>query len=299
MAWPPQARALSAGLVLGSVGVMVRISRLPTPALIVYRSWVGALFFLGLLYLLRGRRALVPAKHRIAVVLSGACLAGVWIGVFGGVRATSVGVVLMIFYLGPLIAAPIAWRVFGERPSLNALVAFLVALLGLVLIVWSESSVGHLEGVALASLGAISFCGQILTGRLLARHYGALRTLAYQTAVAAMLVSPLLGFSGFSRPTGLDLILVLALGLVMGTGILLWLSSMERMRAFESAIFMYTEPASSVLWAALFLGEVPRSQSLLGSILIFGAALLYARALHAAEIRERLENHGAMSVSGW
>lgn len=77
---------------------------------------------------------------------------------------------------------------------------------------------------------------------------------------------------------------LLTLGVVhTGLAGFLFLGGLRRVRADRAAILMYVEPASAVVFAALFLAEPLSATTVIGGLMVIGGGVLVTR------LEERVE----------
>lgn len=76
--------------------------------------------------------------------------------------------------------------------------------------------------------------------------------------------------------------------LFTGLGGLVFWESIRYMPVAAASVIMYLEPASAVIWAAAFLGEVPNTTTWLGVGLVVASGVVAATASSAAAEEEIL-----------
>ena len=78
--------------------------------------------------------------------------------------------------------------------------------------------------------------------------------------------------------TANDVLLLLALGILCtALAHTLFIGSLRRVSAHTASVVAALEPVYGIALAALLLGEVPSPRTLVGALLILGAALLATR----------------------
>ena len=108
---------------------------------------------------------------------------------------------------------------------------------------------------------------------------------AYEHSVAALVMTPWAVGALFDVPweqagnpsafEGWWELLILGVVLTGITGVMYW-AAVSRLPVAGVGVIMFLEPASAVIWAALFLGETPGVASTIGVILVIGAGILAA-----------------------
>lgn len=254
----------------GTIPLIVRSVDLSAQQLVSMRLLLGAVPLLAIL-LSRG----VPRLHRaewLKVIGLGALLAFHWVAFFRSLTATTVAIALVLVYLAPVAMATLAPIVLGESLRGRAALALAVALAGVVLVARPGEG-ATTEGVVAGLLAAASFTGLVLAGKPLAQRIGPLRLAALETAVAALIMVP---WAVSALPEALESwwqLTILGVLLTGLAGYVYW-RSVATLPVATVAVLSYMEPASAVVWAALFLGETGDPVTWLGVVLVLiaGAA---------------------------
>jgi drug/metabolite transporter (DMT)-like permease len=223
-------------------------------------------------------RLRVPQVRRWRLVLSGVLLALHWVTFFESIKLTTVAVALAVLYLGPIAAAILAGPLFGEHVGSRIWVALAVALLGTLLVVqpW-QTDVADPLGVAMAALSAALLAGVMLAGKPVAKDLGGLTMATGELIVASVLLAPAT-YQALTQ-NGEFIVNFLILGALFTglAGFVFW-ESMRHVPVAAVSVVMYLEPASAVVWAALFLGEIPNALSWIGVLLVIVGGLVAASA---------------------
>ena len=256
-------------------------------ALVVARIGIAALVVLPFaLVALRGRWFLLRRNAGLITLYGVLAVAGAQFCYFSAVQYMQVGPAILIEYTAP--AAVVVWMWFrhGQRPGLMTLVGAGLAALGLVLVLDLLSGADlSLPGV-LWALGAMVGCatffiinGDDTTG--LPPIVLATSGLVVGTVAIALLglvgVLPMhastsaVTYAGSSfawwQPLVVLAVVTAALSYVTGVAAARLLGS--RLASFVSL----TEVVSSVFWAWLLLGELPRPVQIAGGLLILAGVV--------------------------
>jgi drug/metabolite transporter (DMT)-like permease len=272
--------ALGAAVLWGVSGTVAAdvFDKVPPPRIAEVRALVAALFLIPYAGV-RGR--LRTQGHLARLVVFGIVLATVHVTYYWAMEGLGVGPGVTVQFLAPILV--LLWLRFarGRNAPTGAWVAAMVAVVGLVLVTraWETAS---LDGWAmLAGLGsAVTFATYLLMGEELSRRIGAVTTLAYGFAVAAvfwLVVQPLWTF-----PAGLEMrdISELVWVGVGGTMIpfLLEMAALRRAAAGLVGVIATVEPviASATAWA--FLAQALHPVQVVGGVIVVGAVMLVQRA---------------------
>ena len=262
--------------------MIVRSVDLSSQQLVAMRLLLGALPLLAIL-LIRGVPRLSTSQW-LRVIGLGALLAFHWVVFFWSLNTTTVAIALVLVYLAPVAMAALAPTILGEPLRARAALALAVALAGVVLVARPGEG-ATTEGVVTGLLAAATFTGLVLAGKPIAQQIGPLRLAALETSIAALFMIP---WSVSALPEALDAwwqLSILGILLTGLAGYVYW-RSVTVLPVATVAVLSYVEPASAVVWAALFLGESGDAITWLGVILVLvagAAAGLQGREAISAE----------------
>lgn len=210
-----------------------------------------------------------------------AAVAGCQLFYFLAVQRLSVGVALMLEYLGPVLVVGWLWMMRGERPRALTLTGIGLAVIGLLLVLdvlgdVQLSTAGVLWGLAAAVGLAVFF----VVGADEASGLPAIAFSSFGMALgaAALALAGVVGLvpmgwsttpvtlAGASAPWWVPVLWlgVVAAAISYATGIL----AARALGAKVSSFVGLTEVMFAVLWAWLLLGELPAPVQLAGGLLI-------------------------------
>lgn len=282
-------------LLVGILGIsvsaiFVRYSDAPSAVTAAYRMLWTVLFLTPAVFgspALRRELLQVDRRSLLLSLASGAFLAAHFVLWFESLQYTSVASSTTI------VCTEVIWVSLGYclflkgRIGIKAAAAIAVALVGSILIAWSDSGSGaHLYGDILAWLAAVStalytLIGQVLRKRMSTTVY---TYLVYASCGAILLATcavqrhNLFGFGPSAPLVGLALAL---LSTIMGHSIFSWALKYFS-PSFVSACKL-CEPAVAAVLAAFLFAEIPAPLQLLGGVLILGGVFAYSRIERAAQ----------------
>jgi drug/metabolite transporter (DMT)-like permease len=180
----------------------------------------------------------------------------------------------------PIFMAVLGWLVLSEKLSWRLILGFLVAVLGVLLVV-SKGDVpsliaGHFgtRGDYLIMISAPNWAAFSILSRRGLKRYPAARMMFYVMGFG-WLLSSILFFSGrgltqLPRLSGAGWLSVTFLGVFCsGLAYIFWYDGLKALPAAQVGAFLYLEPLVTVIAAALILHE-----ALLGVALLGGGAIL-------------------------
>jgi drug/metabolite transporter (DMT)-like permease len=242
-----------------------------SPEVIVLGRTVVASIALALLLRVTGESS-GGFEWRLAA--GGAVLALHWIAFFRAVQISSVAVGLLGFASFPLFVllgeALFLRRGFGTADGVT--VAIVTA--GLLLVV-PEFSIENrvVQGLLWGVLSALMFALLAIGNRALAARRSAIGLALWQNACAAVCLLPAFALDPV-MPGSRDLVLLVTLGVVCtALAHTLFIRSLHIVSAHTASIVVALEPVYGIALAFALLGERPGWKTLMGAVLIIGAAL--------------------------
>jgi drug/metabolite transporter (DMT)-like permease len=278
-AFPPPRHAWielhAAVFLFGLAGLFARLVPLPALAIVLGRTFFGAMALFAALRLFEREAQSFPAGRRGWVALAGAVLAFHWWSFFQSIQVSTVAVGLLTFSSYPLwvtLLEPIAFR---ERRRTADWLTALGVVAGLALIVpdfdlRNRTTLGAFWGV----LSGFSFALLSLLNRRLVREASAVALAAGQNAVAAVVILPFVIATGV-RPALPDVLWLVVLGVVCtALAHVLFIRSLGPIRAQVTSVIAGLEAVYGLMFAALLFGEIPTLRTLCGGAVILGAVTL-------------------------
>jgi len=272
---------ISSMAIFGTIGIFRKFIPLPSATIALTRGAVGAVFLLLFVLLRGGRLDRAAIKRNFwLLVVSGAAMGVNWILLFEAYNFTSVATATLCYYMAPtfiILASPL---VLKEKLTRKKLLCVIIALLGMVLVsgvLDAGYGSGELRGVLLGLGAAVLYASVILMNKRL-KNIGAYDKTIVQLLSAAIVLVPYLLLTG--DLTGLSFtpitVVMLAIVCLVHTGFAyaLYFGSMDKLPAHTLALFSYIDPVLAVLLSALLLREPITVLTVVGAVLVLGAAAL-------------------------
>jgi len=258
-------------------------------AAVAVRSGATAIVLLALLRLLSVPLAMPRVTLArglgigLLVALQSYCL-------YSAVAVIPVALALLAFNTYPMFFSLLTWAAGGERPSMRAVIAIPLALVGLALALdvvgtasrvagrWAEIGVG--VGWALGA--SILFTAVLFfTTRYLKEVDGRLRSLLTMAATAVAVfaagaATQTLAFPG-DGPGWIGLVLLTVL---YGSAITAVFTIVPRLSAASSTVALNFEPIAAMLMGWIVLGQAMNATQVVGVFVVVGAVTYVAAAKH-------------------
>lgn len=268
-------------VIFGTIGIFRRHIALSSGVLAMARGFIGAAFLLLIVALKREHLSKAAIKKNLwLLILSGACIGFNWILLFEAYRYTTVATATLCYYLAPIFVILVSPLVLKERISPQKLGCVLVSLIGMVFVSGvlnaGFSGVAEMKGVVLGLGAAAFYASVILMNKKITDISAYDKTIVQLVCAATVLVPYVLLTEELAEAewSGIGFVLVLVVG-ILHTGVTyaLYFGSMAHLKAQTVAIFSYIDPIVAILLSAVLLQEKMDGLTILGTVMILGAAV--------------------------
>ncbi|MFV9673342.1 MAG: DMT family transporter [Acidimicrobiia bacterium] len=263
----------------GAIPLFVR-AEIPPSHLVAMRVTLGAVVLV--LFSMATRRFTIPRHRWRGVAMLGTVLAAHWLSFFVALNLTTVAVTLAILYIGPVLAAVLSGPVLHERVSRHAYAGLAVAVVGTLFVIRPGSG-ATVAGVVVAAISGVLLAAIMLLGKPLAADLGGVVVATWELVVASVVLAPFTVQAVRESAEYWPQFVILGAVFTGLAGVVYW-TSMRRLPVAVVSVIMYLEPASAVVWAALFLGEQPDLLTWLGVVLVVAAGTIATRGVPDEEV---------------
>lgn len=259
-------------LVWGSISPIVNGLEARAGLIVLFRVAVGAVVVLAAAFV-TGRLAELRPKGSPWLLLStGLTLAIHWALLFETYKRLNVASSVALVFVGPVVGAAIAPIFLGKKLDPRTLVPVGVAFLGLAAITIPEARGLDPLGVLYGLLAAVTFAALLVQGKILSRTESPLSLIVWQLSIATLPMLLVLG-GGTAGVSEAWPILVMLGAVHTGAMGLLFFRAMAALEPHQLGTMFYIEPAAAVLYAWVFLGQVPTPWTGVGFALIVLAGI--------------------------
>lgn len=270
---------LFSGLCWSSIGLGVRFIEVANVWQILFYRSLALTPFLFLIIAARhkGRPFPVIRKTGLAGLIGALALVCTFAGAIFAIQTTTVANAMFLFAAAPFLAALLGSLMLRERVRTATWWAMILALAGIITMVWEGISLGQMSGNIAALISALGF--GVFTITLRWRKLDDMMPTVFLGGVLAIIVSATIcRLAGFSLALpAQDILISLSLGVFqVGTGMALYTMGSRVVPAADLALLSMTEVVLGPFWVWIFLGETASAYTLLG-----GAVLLVAIAGNA------------------
>lgn len=268
-------------VIFGTIGIFRRHIALSSGVLAMARGFIGAAFLLLIIALRREHLSKAAIKKNLwLLILSGACIGFNWILLFEAYRYTTVATATLCYYLAPIFVIIASPLILKERLNGRKVLCVLMALAGMVLVSGVLQAGFHglseMKGVVFGLGAAAFYASVILMNKKIIGIPAYDKTIVQLVCAATVLVPYVLLTEELAEAewSGIGFVLVLVVG-ILHTGVTyaLYFGSMAHLKAQTVAIFSYIDPIVAILLSAVLLQEKMDGLTILGMVLILGAAV--------------------------
>ncbi|MDY0375943.1 MAG: DMT family transporter [Desulfobacterium sp.] len=283
-------------IVFGTLALFVKNIPLPPEEIALFRALIASAAIILYKSLTAEKLHFDRIKNEFPILfLSGAAMAFNWIFLFKAYLHTSVSIATLSYYFAPVIVTIASPILFKEKLSSKQIICFIMASIGLVMIIGvsgSNQSPGSFKGIVFGLAAAALYATVILLNKHIKSVTGIDRTLI-QFFAAIIILLPYTYLTAGIHITSLDrwgLFNLLFLGIVH-TGIIycLYFSSLKDLTGQEAAIFSYIDPLVAIIISVMILNESMSPVQILGGLMILGFTLFNELNM-VAFINRRIKN---------
>lgn len=267
----------TAVLLFGFAGLFGKWIHLPSLGITFGRVLISSVS-LGLYMLLTKQSFAVDSrKDLLLLILGGAVLSLHWWAVFESIRISSVAIGCITFSTFPLFIT-FAEPVFShEKLKWRNVILALIIMAGLIITV-PEFSLDNnaFRGILIGMISPIAYTILTMINKTFSTRYTGTKISFYEQGAAVLFLLPFI-LSVAVRPTWKDIGLLIVFGiLTTAFAHTLFISCLKEVPARLAGVCSSMETVYGILFALLFLDEVPTIREVIGAAVILGA-VIYAQ----------------------
>lgn len=264
-------------LLFGFAGLFGKWIHLPSLGITFGRVLISSVS-LGLYMLLTKQSFAVDSrKDLLLLILGGAVLSLHWWAVFESIRISSVAIGCITFSTFPLFIT-FSEPVFShEKLKWQNVILALIIMIGLIITVPEFSLDNHtFRGILIGMISPIAYTFLTIINKTFSIRYTGTKISFYEQGAAVLFLLPFV-FGLHIHPTWKDFGLLIVFGtLTTAFAHTLFISCLKEVPARLAGVCSSMETVYGILFALLFLGEVPTVREVIGAAIILGA-VIYAQ----------------------
>lgn len=264
-------------LLFGLAGLFAKWIHLPAIGITFGRVLFSSLA-LGIYLLVRKQSFRLASRRDLLFLLcAGAILALHWWAFLESIQLSSVAIGTITFSSFPLFVTFLEPMLFHRKLRIRNVIIAVIILIG-VLITIPEFSLENrmFIGILTGMISALAYAVLTIMNKSITARYSGTVTAFYEQTTAAVVLLPFMLNAGL-RPSASDLALLLFLGVVTtALAHTLFISSLKSLPAQLAGICSSMETVYGILFAFMFLREVPSVREIIGAAIIV-AAVVFAQ----------------------
>ncbi len=268
--------AFLSAILMGTIGVFSKITGLPAEIITFFRLFLGALFLVTYLSIIR-KLDKITTFPSLPVIVNGALLAGFIMFYVQAMNYTSMANAIMLLYLAPLAASVAAHFFLGERLTPLALALICFALIGFMMMEFQIDLTGNRKefiGICYGIAALISYAGFIVINRLIQPQIHFYTRTFWQLLAGSVVMIPFVIFS-ISTVHANHIPWLLAVGFFPGVLALLFaITALSRLPVAVFGTIAYMEPVAVVLFSWTIFQETLSPIQITGCCLILASGIL-------------------------
>ena len=256
-------------MLFGLAGVAAQFVEIPAVLVALGRVVCSSLLLLIIAIVKKESLRLNSGKDYCMIILTGAVMAIHWTTFFQSVQVSTVAIGTITFSTFPLFLTFIEPIVFHEKLRSQSVLSAILLLIGVMITIPEFSMENHTTiGIIWGMVSSLSYAVLTLANRYFSPRYPARTVCLYEQGSAAIVLLPALFLVETTwRP--LDLAGIAFVGFICTAfAHSLYVSAQKSVRAQTAGIISGMETVYGILYALLFLGEVPTIRELAGGIVI-------------------------------
>ena len=240
----------------------------------LYLAWaryaVAATIVLPIAAMMGGGSPL-PKERQTSHLLRTVCLVIAMTLYFLAIAQIPLATAVSAYFVGPVVAVALSLLVLKERVTPRKILSLVLGFVGAIVILRPGAVVE--PGILLAFGSGVFFAFYVIATRQAAQVSDPLKTLAFQCAAGALLLTPQ-ALVFWAMPAWSDLLLFAALGAMSAISHLLSIAAFRHAEASTLAPLVYLELIGAALVGYLAFNDIPGTATLAGAALIVAAGVL-------------------------
>ncbi len=261
-------------MLFGLAGVAAQFVEIPAVLVALGRVICSSILLFVIAVLKKDRLKLDSKRDYIMIVLTGAVMGAHWTTFFQSIQVSTVAIGTITFSTFPLFLTFIEPVLFHEKLKKQSIVSAIVLFIGVLITIPEFSMANHTTiGIIWGMLSSFTYAILTLTNRYFSARYAARTVCLYEQGSAAVVLLPALFLVEASWRIQ-DAAGVAFVGFVCTAfAHSLYVSAQKSVRAQTAGIVSGMETAYGIVYALLFLGEIPSIRELVGGAVILSVAM--------------------------
>lgn len=261
-------------MLFGLSGVVAQFVEIPAVLVALGRVICSSLLLLLIAVFKKDSLRLQSKKDYALIIFTGAVMAVHWTTFFQSIQVSSVAIGTITFSTFPLFLTFLEPVVFHEKLKKQSIFSAVILFIG-VLITIPEFSMSNntTVGIIWGMICSFTYAVMTLANRYFSAHYAGRIICLYEQGTAAIVLLPAFFIVRASWRIP-DIAGVTFVGFICTAfAYSLYVSAQKGVKAQTAGIISGMETVYGILYALLFLGEIPSGRELIGGAVILGVAM--------------------------
>lgn len=268
-------------MMFGVAGVIGQFVEVPSVMVALGRVICSSILLLIIALVKKDSLKLESGRDYVGIMLTGAVLAIHWTTFFQSIQVSSVAIGTITFSTFPLFLTFIEPVVFRERIRAKSILCAVVLLIGVAITIPEFSLDNQVTiGIIWGMISSLTYAIITLANRYFSKKYEGRIVSFYEQGTAAIVLLPALFFVQATWRAQ-DIVGVAAIGCICTAfAYSLYVSAQKKVKAQTAGIISGMETVYGIIYALIFLGEMPTLRELIGGAIILGVALFTSLSKH-------------------
>ncbi len=261
-------------MLFGLAGVAAQFVEIPAVLTALGRVICSSILLFLIAVFKKDRLSLNSKKDYGMIVLTGIVMAVHWTTFFQSIQVSTVAIGTITFSTFPLFLTFLEPLIFHERLRKQSITSAVVLFIGVLITIPEFSMANHTTiGIIWGMISSFTYAVLTLANRYFSARYAARTICLYEQGSAAIVLLPALFLVEASWRIQ-DIAGVAFVGFICTAfAHSLYISAQKSVRAQTAGIVSGMETVYGIVYALLFLGEIPSVRELIGGAVILSVAM--------------------------
>lgn len=261
-------------MLFGLAGVVAQFVEISAVMVALGRVVCSSALLLVIALVKKDRLRLHSKKDVLLIILTGAVMAAHWTTFFQSIQVSTVAIGTITFSTFPLFLTFIEPAVFHEKIRRQSIISAVILFIGVLITIPEFSMANHTTiGIIWGMICSLTYAVLTLANRYFSARYAARTICLYEQGSAAAVLLPAL-FLVDTTWRVQDFAGVAFVGFVCTAfAHSLYVAAQKSVKAQTAGIVSGMETVYGIVYALLFLGEIPSVRELVGGAVILGVAM--------------------------
>lgn len=261
-------------MLFGLSGVVAQFVEIPAVLVALGRVICSSLLLFLIAVFKKDSLRLQSKKDYALIIFTGAVMAVHWTTFFQSIQVSSVAIGTITFSTFPLFLTFLEPVVFHEKLKKQSIFSAVILFIGVLITIPEFSMANNTTiGIIWGMICSFTYAVMTLANRYFSAHYAGRIICLYEQGTAAIVLLPAFFIVRISWRIP-DIAGVAFVGFICTAfAYSLYVSAQKGVKAQTAGIISGMETVYGILYALLFLGEIPSGRELIGGAVILGVAM--------------------------